>query len=142
MDSFTRNYSIVLGLILVVALGFWIQSSWQPRVWELNDILTSDPKLKEYPYQFKLRSLQNGLAILSTPRNSKIPAYRFLQIIHPELAGKGQADPAMVQAQQDLIDHQKYAQILMLGQPDVERVDWELDVKWLADHGVHGTAGG
>ncbi|MBK5969674.1 hypothetical protein Thiosp_04374 [Thiorhodovibrio litoralis] len=142
MDSFTRNYSIVLGLILVIVLGFWIKSSWQPRVWELNNMLESDAKLAEYPYQFRLRSLNNGLAILSTPRNPSFPAYQFLQVIHPRLAGKDQADPAMVAAQQELIEHQKHAQTLMLGQPDVERVDWQLDVKWLADHGVHATVGG
>lgn len=142
MDSFTRNYSVVLGLILVVVLGFWIKSSWQPRVWELNDLLESDAKLAEYPYPFRLRSLQNGVAILSTPRNPSFPAYQFLQVIHPRLAGMDQADPAMVAAQQELIAHQKHAQTLMLGQPDVERVDWELDVKWLADHGVHVTPGG
>jgi hypothetical protein len=136
MDKFTRNYSLLLGLILVVALGFWIKSAWQPRVWELNDLLKSDATLADYPYQFRLRSLKDGVAILSTPRNRDVPAYRFLQIIHPELAGKDQNDPAMVKAQQGLIKHQKHAQVLMLGQPDVERVDWVLDVKWLADHGV------
>lgn len=140
MDRFTRNYSIVLGLILVLALGLWIKSVWQPRVWELNALLESDPTLMDYPYQFRLRALQDGVAILSTPRNQAVPAYRFLQIIHPKLAGKDQNDPAMVEAQQGLIEHQKRAQVLMLGQPDVERVDWELDVKWLADHGVR--AGG
>lgn len=142
MDSFTRNYSIILGLILVVGLGYWIQSSWQPRVWELNEVLESDPKLADYPYQFRLRSLKEGVATLSTPRSFDVPAIRFVQIIHPELAGKDLGDPALVEAQQDLIDHQKHAQNLMLGQPDVERVDWELDVKWLADHGVHGPSGG
>jgi hypothetical protein len=42
----------------------------------------------------------------------------------------------MSAAQQDLIDHQKRAQGLVLALPDVQRVDWRLDVKWLADHGV------
>ena len=29
----------------------------------------------------------------------------------------------------------------MLGQPDVERVDWRLDVRWLSDHGVQVRSG-
>ncbi|EIC21924.1 hypothetical protein [Thiorhodovibrio frisius] len=140
MDSFTRNYSIILGVIVVLVLGFWIKSSWQPRVWELNNLLEADSTLADYPYQFRVRSFENGLAILSTPRNQSFPAYLFLQVIHPELAGKDQGDPAMVAAQQELIKHQKGAQTLILGQPDVERVDWELDVKWLSDHGVHASA--
>ncbi len=137
MDRFTRNYSIALGLVIIVALGFWIKSTWQPRVWEFDDILTSNPMLSSYPYQFRLRSLKNGIATISTPRSFDVPAIRFLEIIHPKLAGKSQDDPAMIAAQQDLIDHQKLAMGLMLAQPGVTSVDWELDTQWLADHGVH-----
>ena len=141
MDSFTRNYSIVLGAIVLGLLAWWLSSVWQPRVWELNDMLESDPKIADYPYQFRLLRLEQGVATLSTPRSFNVPAIRFLEIIHPNLAGKSQDDPAMLAAQQDLIDHQKRAQGLMLAQPDVERTDWELDVKWLADHGVQVPAG-
>ena len=137
MDRFTRNYSILLGAILVAALFFWGQSAWQPKVWELDEVLTSDPQLATYPYRFRLRSFENGVAIISTPRSFDIPAIRFLQIIDPKLAGKNQDDPEMVAAQQQLIDHQKRAMGLMLAQPGVQSVDWELDTQWLADHGVH-----
>lgn len=136
MDQFTRNYSIALGLVVVALLAWWLSSIWQPRVWELNDLLESDATLADYPYQFRVLSLENGVATLSTPRNFQVPAIRFLEIIHPELAGKAQDDPKVIAAQQDLIDHQKRAQGLMLALPDVERTDWRLDVKWLADHGV------
>ena len=139
MDRFTQNYSIALGLVILVALGFWVKSTWQPTVWEFNNVLTSDPQLSSYPYQFRLRSLENGIAVISTPRSADFPAIRFLEIIHPQLADKAQDDPAMIAAQQDLIDHQKRAMGLMLAQPGVTSVDWELDVRWLADHGVHST---
>jgi hypothetical protein len=136
MDKFTRNYSIVLGVVVIALVAWWISSIWQPRVWEINDMLETDAKLAEYPYQFQVVSLDNGVATLSSPRNFKVPAIRFLEIIHPELAGLAQDDPKVIAAQQDLIDHQKRAQGLVLGQPDVERVTWQLDVQWLADHGV------
>lgn len=137
MDRFTRNYSILLGLIVIIAGFFWIKSSWQPEVWELDDILVSDPTLNDYPYQFRVRDFHNGVAVISTPRSFDIPAIRFLQIIDPKLAGKAQDDPAMIAAQQNLIDHQKRAMGLILAQPSVESVDWQLDTQWLADHGVH-----
>ncbi|MCF7983719.1 MAG: hypothetical protein K9L70_04895 [Thiohalocapsa sp.] len=142
MDSFTRNYSIVLALIVLVLLAWWASSVWQPRVWELNEMLEADPQLSDYPYQFRVVDVEQGTATLSTPRSFKVPAMRFLEIIEPGVAGKAQDDPAMLAAQQDLIDHQKRAQGLVLAQPDVERVDWELDVKWLAAHGVHAPVGG
>ncbi len=137
MDRFTRNYSVLLGIILVAALVFWVKSAWQPQVWKLGDVLESDPQLTSYPYQFRLRSLENGVAVISTPRSFDVPAIRFLEIIHPKLAGRNQDDPEMIAAQQDLIDHQKRAMGLMLAQPGVKSVDWELDTQWLADHGVH-----
>lgn len=140
MDTFTRNYSILLGLIMVVALGFWVKSSWQPQVWALNDVLTSDTMLAHYPYQFRLRGLRDGTAIISTPRDANFPAYRFVQVIRPELVGKDPDDPLMTAALHELIKHQQRAQDLMLAQPQVERVDWALDVQWLADHGVHASA--
>lgn len=140
MDKFTRNYSIVLGVVVVALLAWWISSLWQPQVWEINEVLDADPELADYPYQFRVKRLDNGVAVLSTPRNFQVPAVRFLEVIHPELAGLAQDDPKMVSAQQSLIDHQKRTQGLVLSQPGVERVDWELDVQWLADHGVQVNA--
>jgi hypothetical protein len=137
MDRFTRNYSIVLGLVLAVAVVLWLKSVWQPKVWELDEVLVSDATLASYPYQFRVRSLQDGVAVISTPRSFDIPAIQFLQIINPKVAGKAQDDPEMIAAQQDLIDHQKRAMGLILAQPGVKSVDWELDTQWLADHGVH-----
>jgi len=136
MDKFTRNYSIALGVVVIALLAWWLSSIWQPRVWEVNDMLESDPKLSEYPYQFRVVSLNDGVATLSSPRNFQVPAIRFLEIIHSELAGLAQDDPKVIAAQQDLIDHQKRAQGLVLGQGDVDEVTWQLDVQWLADHGV------
>ncbi|MBK1617780.1 hypothetical protein CKO42_04785 [Lamprobacter modestohalophilus] len=136
MDKFTRNYSIVLGVVVVALLAWWINSSWQPQVWEINDVLDTDPELADYPYQFRVKRFENGVATISTPRNFQVPAIRFLEVIHPELAGLAQDDPKMIAAQQGLIDHQKRTQGLVLAQPGVDRVDWELDVQWLADHGV------
>jgi hypothetical protein len=137
LDTFTRNYSILLGAILLGLLVWWVSSIWQPRVWEINDMLEADPQVGTYVYPFRVVDLDKGIATISTPRSFAVPAMRFLEIVQPSLAGKAQDDPAMIAAQQDLIDHQKRAQGLVLAQPDVERVDWQLDVKWLANHGVH-----
>lgn len=141
MDSFTRNYSIALGVIVVAVLAWWISASFNPRVGDLNDVLAADPDLSGYPYRFRVVDYADGVAVVSTPRSFDVPAMRFLEIIKPEVAGKAQDDPAMLAAQQELIEHQKRAQALMLGQPDVERVDWRLDVRWLADHGVQAPGG-
>lgn len=136
MDRFTRIYSIVIGLVIIGAVALWAGSAWKPDVWELNRLLGSDAQLASYPYQFRVVSLENGVAAISTPRSFELPAIRFLEIIHPNLANRADNDPEVIAAQQDLIDHQKRAQGLILAQPQVESVRWELDTQWLAARGV------
>jgi hypothetical protein len=136
MDRFTRIYTIGIAVVVVAALAFWIGSSWKPRVWELNAMLEADPQIADYPYRFRVVALDDGVAAIATPRSFDLPAYRFLAIIHPNLANKADNDPEVIAAQQELIDHQKRAQGLVLAQPDVESVRWELDTQWLSARGI------
>jgi hypothetical protein len=141
VDTFTRNYSIALAVVVIGLLAWWGSAAWNPRAGELNAILAADPELADYVYRFRVVDYDDGVAVLSTPRSYQVSAMRFLEVVKPELAGKAQDDPAMIAAQQELIEHQKRAQVLILGQPDIERVDWRLDVRWLADHGVSVPSG-
>jgi hypothetical protein len=136
MDRFTRIYNIAIGVILVGALAVWIGSAWKPQVWELDQVLEADPLVSSYPYRFRVVSFENGVATISTPRSFDVPAYRFLAIIHPNLTNNADNDPQVIAAQQELIDHQKRAQGLILAQPQVESVQWELDTQWLAARGI------
>lgn len=136
MDRFTRIYTIAIGLLVIGALGFWINSAWKPEAWNLDSVLESDPKIASYPYRFRVVSFENGIATISTPRSFDVPAYRFLTIIHPNLTNKADNDPEVIAAQQDLIDHQKRAQGLILAQKGVQSVEWKLDTQWLAARGV------
>lgn len=136
MDRFTRIYSLILGVALIGALAMWAASAWKPEVWDLDAVLKKDPALASYPYRFRVVSVQDGAVTLSTPRSFEVPAYRFLAILDPSLVNKADNDPAVLAAQQHLIDHQKRAQGLMLAQPGITRVDWELDTQWLASRGI------
>ncbi|NCC28768.1 MAG: hypothetical protein EOM22_11655 [Gammaproteobacteria bacterium] len=136
MDRFTRIYSLVIGVVVIGALALWIGSAWKPQAWKLDQVLESDAALASYPYRFRVVSIENGVATISTPRSFDMPAYRFLAVIHPNLANKADNDPQMIAAQQELIDHQKRAQGLILAQSQVESVQWELDTQWLAARGI------
>ncbi len=136
MDNATHNYSIGLIGATLVLLGFWLYSLWTPRVWELNDLLEAEPVVAAYPYAFRVTKFDDGIATLATPRSFNFPAIRFLPILEPELANLAQDDPRMVAAQQRLVDAQKRAMELVQAQPDVRGVRWELDIAWLADHGI------
>jgi hypothetical protein len=135
MDRFTRNYSIVLGLIALALIGWWI-STLNPRVWEINDMLEADPQLAEYPYPFRVLSLENGVARISSPRSFDVPALTFLAVIRPDLARKPQDDPAVMAAQADLATHQKLAGKRVRDEADVKQIRWVLDRDWYAERGV------
>ncbi|MEY6431133.1 hypothetical protein ABC977_01775 [Thioalkalicoccus limnaeus] len=135
MDRFTRNYSIAVLLLVVGLLSWWFLASWNPRVADLNRILEADAELASYPYTFRVVALDEGVATLSSPRDFDHPAYRFLPLITPELAGKPQDHPDMVAAQERLIHHQRRAQALIIQQPDVDEIRWAFDRRWYTEKG-------
>ena len=135
MDRYSRNYLIILGTIAGLIAVVWL-ANLNPRIWELNDLLEEDPQLRAYPYQFRVLSLENGIASMSTPRSSQVPAVRFLGIIRPQLANRQDNDPDVIAAQKELASLQARAKELILAEPDVDRVYWQIDSAWYAEHGV------
>lgn len=134
MDKFTRNYSIFLGGVLLIWLAWALYED--PRVSELNGLLEQDKMVSSYPYKFRLLRVQNGVAVLSTPRTSEFPVYKALGIIFPHLANRTQDNPDIVKAQQQLAEVQKRAKQIVIESGKVKQIRWELDRQWLTDHGV------
>ncbi len=135
MDRFTRNYLIVLGLVLAAVAAYWL-AQWNPAVGEINDLLAADTELAGYGYRFRVLSLDKGVAKLTTPRSFEVPVVRFLGVLHPELRNKAQDDPAMVAAQEQLVRHQKRAAQLVHDRAEVRSVRWVLDKDWYRERGV------
>ncbi len=134
MDKFTRNYSIFLGVITLVILVWALYED--PTVSDLNELLEQDQQVSSYPYRFHVLRIDNGVGIVSSPRNSMFPMYRALGIIFPRLAGRAQDNPDLMQAQQQLAELQKRVKRIVIESGKVDRIRWELDNKWLADHGI------
>jgi hypothetical protein len=135
MDRFTRNYSIALGLLALVALGSWL-STLSFRAGELNELLEHEPLLADYPYPFRVVDVKGTTAVMTSPRSPEVPAVRFLAVIWPELAGRDTNDPAVIAAQKGLAEHQGLAKKRVLAEPDIERVRWQVDRQWYAEHGI------
>lgn len=134
MDRFTRNYSIFLG---VVVLGLLVWAFYEnPQVAALNERLDADAELAAYPYRFRVLGLDNGTAVMSTPRSADFPAFRALEILFPELANREQDDPGLMQVQQELAHLQAHASELVLASGTASRIRWELDRDWLTRHGI------
>jgi len=134
VDKFTRNYSIVLGVISIAVL-FWLLYE-DPQISDLNDLLEADTQIVNYPYRFQVLGLQNSIATMSTPRSSGFPVHRALGLLFPRLAARAQDNPDVMKAQQELAEIQKRAKAIVIESGKAKSVRWELDKNWLIQHGV------
>lgn len=135
MDSFTRRYLYLLGAVLAVALVIWLAGR-DGRVGDLNAQLADDPRLADYPYTFRVLEISNGVATMSSPRSAQVSVMQFLHAAFPELRGRDVQHPDMVAAQERLAELQFRASSLVEAHPEVDRVRWQLDERWLTEHGV------
>ena len=134
MDRFTRNYSIFLGVVVLLLLVWALYED--PMVAELNELLEQDKVVSSYPYRFHVLRIENNVAVISSPRNSMFPMQKALGIIFPHLANRAQDNPDLMQAQQELATVQKQAKRIVIESGKVGRISWELDREWLASHGI------
>ena len=134
MDKFTRNYSIVIGAVAILA-AFWLL--WEaPGVGRLNDLLAQNAEISEYPYRYRVLELRDGVATMSTPRSADFPAYRALGILYPELRDEAPDSEAMLRAQEEMARIQALARSAIVRTEEVDRVVWELDETWLRNQGI------
>ena len=136
LDAFSKRYLAALAIIAVLAGAWWLLSI-DSRVAELNALLDADSELAAYPYRFRVQSLENGVAEVSSPRSAQLSATRGLRAMFPELANLSAVSPEMMAAQERLAGVQSRAAALVMAQADVGRVRWVLDEQWLSGHGIY-----
>ena len=136
LDTFSKRYLAALAIIAVLAGAWWLLSL-DSRVHELNALLDSDSELAAYPYRFRVLSLEDGVAAMSSPRSAQLSATRGLRAMFPELTNASAVAPEMMAAQEYLASVQSRAASLVAEQPDVSRVRWVLDEQWLSGHGIY-----
>jgi len=130
------KYNLFLITIAVAFIGNWIWN-YNPRVGELNDLLSEDVELANYPYQFTVMELKDGNAIMSSPRSAQVSVLKFLSIVKPELRNMDSDSPEVIAAQKELAKLQSKAKKLILIQADVNRVSWKIDKSWFSSYGVY-----
>lgn len=123
---------------LAVAAVYWFGLRSDPRVEVLNQAIRTQGSaaLKNYPYQFRVVGLEGSIAVMNTPRSSEMPVYRMIRAIDPALSGKAAENPDFVAAEKALAKVQIEARQIVLGQPGVSDVKWELDRNWLVSHQI------
>jgi hypothetical protein len=130
------KYNLFLITIVVAFIGNWIWN-YNPRVGELNDLLSEDVELANYPYQFSVIELKDGNAIMSSPRSAQVSVLKFLSIVKPELRNMDSDSPEVIAAQKELAKLQSKAKKIILMQADVNQVVWRIDKSWFASYGVY-----
>lgn len=130
-----RKYWAILILVFLVWLDWYIRAP-DSRARELTAVVQEQgsAKLKAYPYQFKVFKVEGGTAWLSTPRNFSVPAFKALGALYPDINVKDANDPAFIAAEKQLAEVQGEARAILLSQPGIKEVRWELDRDWLREH--------
>ncbi len=128
---------VLIVMALLVALDWAIRRP-DVRTRELNHILETQAsqKLKDYPYQFQVLRVEGTTAVMTTPRNVDVPAFRLLGVLYPEINVKDANNPAFIAVQNQLGRMQDEAKDIVLAQPGIEQVRWELDKQWLRRKGI------
>jgi hypothetical protein len=128
-------------LVIAVVVAFiadWLVQRPDDRARQINAAFEEkgSDALRKYPYRFRALRVSGETAVLSTPRNVTVPAFRFLGVIHPELDVRNPNDPAFIAAEKELAAVQTEAMNIAQAQEGIKRVQWELDKAWLASHGI------
>mgnify|MGYP006297832471 CR=1 FL=1 len=135
MDSFAKKY--LIGLIgVAVLVADWVYFGGDSRVAAINARLAEDPELASYVYPFRVRRIEDGIAVMGSPRSAQVPVMRFLRTAFPRFGNTPVTDPEMMAAQATLVERQSRAAELAQADPDVDGVRWELDERWYAEQGV------
>ncbi|MDR3390365.1 MAG: hypothetical protein P4L77_01405 [Sulfuriferula sp.] len=132
--------SVMKALLALLVLGaiYWFGLRTDPAVDALNQALQQHASraFLAYPYQFRVVQLKEGVATISSPRSAEMPVYRMIGAIDSSLAGKDATDPDFIAAQKQLATMQGEARQIVIGQPGVTGVKWELDKNWLSERGI------
>jgi hypothetical protein len=131
-----KRYPVILVALLSIAGLDWFIQAPDSRSRQLNDVLEAQAsaKLKSYPYHFHVMKVSGETAFMSTPRNVQVPAFKALAVLYPQVNTRDPNDPAFIVAEQLLGDVQSEARTIVLTQPGIKDVRWELDRDWLSAH--------
>lgn len=132
-----KKYWFVIVLVFLVWLDWYIRAP-DSRSRELTHEIQAQASdgLKAYPYKFWVMKVNGDTAFLSTPRNFDVPAFKALAVLYPNINTKDANNPEFIAAEQLLGQVQSEARLIVLSQPGIRMVEWELDRDWVTAHHI------
>lgn len=133
--SLRKRYWVLLALVAVFVLDRFIQAP-DGRSRHMTSAIqeAASPELKKYPYKFWVMRVEGDTAVVSTPRNFDVPAAKMLAVLYPNVNTKDANDPAFIAVEQELGRVQSEVRGIVLKQPGIKDMRWELDRDWLVSH--------
>ncbi|MCW8932751.1 MAG: hypothetical protein OQL19_21250 [Gammaproteobacteria bacterium] len=102
----------------------------------MNKQLQSIAEIKNFPYQFKVLRITNGVATLNSPISTELPCGKVIQIIFPSLKNKSLLSEEYQKAQKQLAMVQTQVENTVKSNPEIVKIIWELDRSWLIQNGI------
>lgn len=134
MNRGTKIYAAVLGLFIIsLAILFFYET---PKVREINHQLRSIAEINDFPYQFKVLRINNGVATLNSPISTELPCGKVIGVIFPSIKGKSLLSPEYQKAQKSLAKVQMQVGNTVKSNPEIKKIIWELDRSWLIQNGI------
>ncbi len=133
-----KSWQWVLIVIALLVVLDWAIRRPDSRSRELTAIIHSQgsEQLKSYPYQFHVLRVDGKTAVMSTPRNFEVPALNMLGVLFPKVNVKDGNNPEFIAIQRQLGQVQDEAKAIVLAQPGITDIRWELDREWLRKQGI------
>lgn len=133
-----KSWQWALVVITLLLILDWVIQRPDSRTRALNDIIATraSQKLKEYPYKFHVLRVEGSTAVMATPRNFDSPAFRMLGVLYPDINVKDANNPAFIAVERLLGQVQDEVRDIVLAQPGISEVRWELDKNWLRRQGI------
>ena len=134
-DRFAQIYLVVLlTLIGAGVLFFW--QAHDERLTPLNERLAADAQLAAYPYTFEVQELDGSIAVVSSPHAAGLSVIHFLRTAFPEMRAATFSDPGVEAGQIQLMNMHSRVERLLVDDPNVSGVRWEVDEGWYRRRGV------
>ena len=137
-ESSKREMLLFGGIILTIVFALLLlwRSQNDPRVAELNHMLSTDSEISSFSYPFRVFSVKENTAFVSTPRSPEMSVLRFLEIDQPQLDISNPDSPKVIAAQKALASVQSKVHKLILSHTKIDKVEWQLDKLWYLEHGI------
>lgn len=132
-----KKHWALLVLLLLAVLDWYIRAP-DARSRALTEAIETQAsaQLKNYPYRFRVLRVEGATAVMGTPRNVQVPAFRALAVLYPKIDTRNANDPEFIAAERLLGEVQAEARAIVLAQPGIAAVSWALDRDWLLAHGI------